>query len=113
MKINIRAFTIAFTVVMSILILVITVWARLSGIFGREFIGTMLDDRPTFITVTLFHFGKLILDDLHTQAFICQNSFQLLNQRFHLFVLFDDFVSFHSGKTLKSHFKNGFRLNLR
>ena len=53
MKINIRAFTIAFTVVMSILILVITVWARLSGIFGREFMDLYNSVHPHPFRVTL------------------------------------------------------------
>lgn len=36
MKINVRAFTIAFTVVLSVTLLVISVWTRSSASFGRE-----------------------------------------------------------------------------
>ncbi len=38
MQLNIRAFTISFTLLMTLLMLVITVWARLSLGFGMEFL---------------------------------------------------------------------------
>ena len=37
MKINIKAFTLSFTIIMVILILIISIWSRVSIHFGKEF----------------------------------------------------------------------------